>query len=863
MRRLGGWFNAGWVAALVLCACQRPSDPLEVRFAGCPEVEAGPRCVVRGDGPVALTFAVRGQGRVEARFEGEALPLVLTATAGVRRATVTVAGPGQLVVLQDGLRFELDLVEESGADPEAVAQSQAARRHLGRGEWQEALALLEASAPRHAARGTWWRAVEDLQAGAYTLTYEAHRLDEASAWLDRAEPWLVHHGLGWAFQPYYRALISLAAAEPARALGELELSRARLAAVAPEQLITVEHQRATALQLLGRHDEVRAVFAAVAAAPIEAPCERAQVLNNLAWIGLLVADGQGRPPSPDVRAVLDEAQALFRRRSCPAWYGEDQVGLHLALVAVLDRDPKAARAALEQVPEGQGMLAVRLLREELEGRIDLLQADLRGAHAAFGRGAALARQTLELDAAWRFELLEAEAYRAAGDLEAELAALERAERVLSDEMLRVPLGEGRGMFLADRTRSAERLARRALDAGRIDEAACALRRMRARALARAAQGLALEGLSRDARQNWVRALGDVRRGSAELEAQALGGWALPAGERAAFEATQAARADDVRGRLRAALGMLEGSAPPVTCAALPWPGPGEVTLAWFSLQGDPGPHRLLGLVSTASGTRAHTYEVAPQDPAEWLAPFLPELQAARRIRIVTGGPEGGAPLHTAPFLGATLGARRAVTYALDLAARTPSAPRPDLAVVISDPGRNLEGARREGAAVEQALRRAGWPIQRLEGAEATAAAVRAALPHATLLHLAGHARTGGATAWSDHLVLHNGTLGPADILASGVAPRWVVLTGCETSPLRPEEHGAGLSLAHAFLLAGAEQVLAATDEVDDAASGALGARLYAEVQSGAVDLAEAYRQAFASTATEAHAQWAPFRVWGP
>jgi len=73
-------------------------------------------------------------------------------------------------------------------------------------------------------------------------------------------------------------------------------------------------------------------------------------------------------------------------------------------------------------------------------------------------------------------------------------------------------------------------------------------------------------------------------------------------------------------------------------------------------------------------------------------------------------------------------------------------------------------------------------------------------------------------------------------------PRWVVLSACDAGRSSLEAPGEGIGLAQAFLLAGAQSVIAATRTVDDHTARNLLSELYRGWQPG-TDLAQQLRRA--------------------
>lgn len=102
------------------------------------------------------------------------------------------------------------------------------------------------------------------------------------------------------------------------------------------------------------------------------------------------------------------------------------------------------------------------------------------------------------------------------------------------------------------------------------------------------------------------------------------------------------------------------------------------------------------------------------------------------------------------------------------------------------------------------------------------------------------------------------SLGVGDVLALLKVPELVVLSGCETAKV--EAGGIGLGLGQAFVIAGAEAVIAATRPVDDRETERLMMAFYASKAEGAP---ARLRDAQLSLAREGGVDWAAFRVLVP
>jgi len=108
-------------------------------------------------------------------------------------------------------------------------------------------------------------------------------------------------------------------------------------------------------------------------------------------------------------------------------------------------------------------------------------------------------------------------------------------------------------------------------------------------------------------------------------------------------------------------------------------------------------------------------------------------------------------------------------------------------------------------------------VQRLQGAAVTRAAIAASLAtgKVRLLQYAGHARFVGLDGWESYLGREESQLLTVGDILTLPAPDQVILSGCETAA-STDRGGIGLGLAQAFVIAGAQWVIASSRTVKDA-----------------------------------------------
>lgn len=273
-------------------------------------------------------------------------------------------------------------------------------------------------------------------------------------------------------------------------------------------------------------------------------------------------------------------------------------------------------------------------------------------------------------------------------------------------------------------------------------------------------------------------------------------------------------------------------------------------------------------------------------PSEW--PILGELllpsawrplpEGLTALYVIPSGPLHMAPFAALPYEGEPLGLRYALGQALSL---------PLLDALLRrharhpEPGMPLEAMRglvcqldafpahsalpplaATGREARRLLTRLHPESRLLHGAEATCARLEAwnesgELAAFALVHFATHALFHPRHPHLSHLALADRDLTVADILGWRLQARLVVLAACETAVGHVYPGDEQMGLPHAFLLAGAETVLATSWPVPDEATANFLDVFYAALAAGAQTPAQALWAARRHTAGHS-----PAYVWG-
>ena len=849
-------------AAALSWGCSPPAPPpIDVQFGGCYRtLFPGPICMLDVDRKLTLWTPTVPDSRVEVRVDGrrfenpgepvlEGLRFALTLPAGARHVEIFVTNPRG-----ETSRRSLAVIENRPLKP-------------GERDVQEEV---------RAGSDSFYDLIQALDFRRARENLENREALEREAEL----PAVAHY-----FLRYDAALLADKEGDIRRALDELDRTIAIVERAGdPSSLWYPRQKRATVLAYLGRSREAAEIFSELANSLPSDPCEKGKFFNNWAWTTLLAREvGGGRdigePASPvDPGALLGRAIETYAAGSCKA---TDVLNSRLNRVLAHLQEGRvdlAARARdAARSTKTSGTLFQELWALDLEARIDLARGVPKAAFETYGKLDRIAQAVGSADGRLRAALGLARSSARLGDREGALAILADAERLLDGRSLEVPLDEGRLTFVSQREGVASLEIELLLDAGRTGDALSAARRARSRVLRQLDLSERLASLPPAERKRWSDEITSYTKTRNEIDLSVHGDWGRLAGELVGEQAARTAMARKASGQLDGALKIL---GPPPGDNVLAPIAAGELLLAFHPLPRAPGA-RAEWVVFSASTDRLDFRKFslgdAPDDETALaraiLAPFRTEIEGALKIRILPYGALRDVDFHALPFEGDVLLAKKPVVYGLDIkpAAGSPrraerSEEGPPKALIVADPGRNLPGTVAEADAVLREIRTwtPRWRVERLDGARAKIESVKSRLPGLDLLHFAGHGRFFGVGGSDSALLLADDQrLNVGQIVVLDGAPRFVVLSGCETGSAGPESRVEGLGLANAFVLAGSRAVVASVRVVDDRSAEPLLTDLYRRWRGGE-DLALALQQALlAWRKSNPDRDWRSFRLIEP
>lgn len=580
------------------------------------------------------------------------------------------------------------------------------------------------------------------------------------------------------------------------------------------------------------------------------PCDRARTLNNATWIHQLLAESE-LPHDPPYEGMVT-VMGIYERGECANPREALHARVNIARAAVVEADFEVAEHWIEAVDGEDPLLALEDLRMEVEdvraaialgtGRWELAPIPLlvRRPHAGSSR------------VRWQSAARDAQVLERFGLTDAAIEAWSRAEAVVETTVVPGPNG---AEYVSGRAGSIRGLVEALVDAGRPAEALCRARIARGRALRSSSHAGTRPGSMWDV---GLAEYAEFLRVRDELAAEAEEDWRYADDEQERRRARRLERQHALLDRVG------RPSAEAVTdCHMLRARDEDELVVLVF-----PTDDATIVLTDAGSGVVEHRHDPIPGDAyrrtvwaTEVLEDLSGDLERTRAIRLLPVGRAWEVEFHGAQWRGEALPAHSAVAYALDLPRLAANARAAD-ALVVADPTGDLPRTLDEVEAILPLLRAGGWRVEPWTGAPMTRTMLAERLVRADLFHYAGHGLRNASNGWDAALLLgDDGVMDVRDVLALEHAPRWVVLTACDSGTTSAGLVDGGMSLGRAFLLAGAEAVVVTDRPIEDRLAVVVGAGLYESAERAGFDpVAALGRVQAASSRAHGSGDWPAFRV---
>jgi len=841
---------------------------LSVAFSGCERIVAGPVCHVAPDRALHLWVPGGRPDDLEVHIDGAPVAAETATAAAGLRVRLPSPKPGRLDV-RDRDRGTWKLALEPARVPPQLEQ---ARRWAAERD-ADALKRVEPDSPRVAvevrlmlarlagrqgdfrtafehraeaarladAAGEWSLLARARFAQAYALTLDLVDLDAAQRELRRLDGLADRVPEVSAYRPYYRALARLEASDLAAAARDLRASEQRARELGLETLARSVEERRAAIDLdLGDFDAAAARLRDLLewARSRGDPCVESVMATNLGW-ALLLRQRHRPEAAPSPEPVLRRALALSTG-PCASEREAANARVNLAFAALQSGAIDRAARWLGAVRPEHLHAKARFDWMEMEARVALSRRALGESSAWADRLLLRARVSARPSKLFRAHVLEADVLEARGHARDARRARQRAENVLDQVAVQVPLVGARHAFLAARDDNVRELTRLLLNEGRAAAALDVIRRARSRSLGRARISQALARLGPTDRDRWDALIGEYRKLRRALDRDIEADWSRARSQLEAARARRTAQRARLESLLTEALDLLPSA------AVEPEPKQSILRLAWIHLEAK----------TVVIGRRGSDAFATAWDDASSRLPeaAVRRLDASRVVHLHPYGALANRDLHMLTAGGVPLAERIPTVYALDLTDERPDE-RLRSALVVVDPNGDLETGPEERRLVVSALEQDELHVSSVDDLATRLEALRPRIARADWFHFGGHGQWSPDDPMAGGLALAEGTqLGIGDILTLRRAPAVVVLTSCEAG--RPAGRGGeSVGIAHAFAIAGARFVVAPSREVRDD----LAHRFAHAFYRAAGSVLERYREAISALGPES----APFRVFVP
>ncbi|HTU59299.1 MAG TPA: CHAT domain-containing protein, partial [Polyangiales bacterium] len=743
------------------------------------------------------------------------------------------------------------------------ARAELARISLQEADYAAAVGGLSTSFDEALSLGRVSEAIYDGTALAFVLSANLRRFEAARGVLARVEAVAAKDDAGRALLPHYQGVLALETGDTRLAL---RLFREAVRATARLGLHEHEHlareQEAWTLSLLGQHAAAIAAQRTLADTEVGANgCKRADRYESVVWYALLAGADAGLT---DIARDYSE-RALRALQGCTSPWRQRNHAVNWGLLSEQRGDLAAVQAALQalsslQVVEDPVLEAWELL---LRGRYALQAGAAERALATFRQALTACRRHGLWEPALLAQLGVARALKALEGSAAALRAYRDAEELLDRSLQRAPLAEGLGGARHAREAGTYELMELLLQQRDTAAALAVARRARARSLMLHSAQERVPSLSDHDRARWETLLTRYHASREQTATLRETAWELP-------RARQRERTREIADSERAAREALDEAMGMVL--ADPWRDSASETQHSLRAEAEPEGRATLALFAGVRGIHGFVYGCGPLRQLElsaaddgavragaWLAPFVADLACASELRVIAPASLGAIDVASWELAGAPVLERWAVSYALDVPQRTAAGKQQGTLRVV-DPRANLPLAAREA---ELTVPSGFGPLRTWTGAAANRGDVLRELPGLALFHYAGHHRFAGAEGADSELLLAGATLSVGDVLTLRAAPRFVVLSACDSARLEAPGFSAGMDLAYAFVLSGTQAVVAATRPVHDQLGYAMSAALYAELpaEPSERDVVRALRAAQLRVRRALpEADWSAFRV---
>lgn len=558
--------------------------------------------------------------------------------------------------------------------------------------------------------------------------------------------------------------------------------------------------------------------------PLE-DCKKAVYLDGLAWAQLQQIGGLydvENSSKLNPMKILKEA-LLLSKKSCPNRLSmKINLLLNMATAYLLNSDYEAARKVVEEIKKSSSSLSYRQKLDflELQGKLSIQSSDTATALNSFNRLFKLSESVRYSSFMIKALVGLAETYQFLGENNAAIEHYAKATELVFDHSLRIPITSSQPNFISKVSSFSKRYIEYLYQSGRIDEALSVARKFRANWMQDLFQLSQLDSQKLSKNPAWISTLSKIRKVRNSIVSQQSTIWTLPESQLLQSDELLVGKKRELARLFDLAVSIVNQNTGSeyVGYAA---PKTNEVFMFFYPVE-----HGWLGFAKNKYTIKTHLISssqerlLSPEQMAQiWIRAFEPMIAEHDTIKFYPFGKLKNVDFQSLRYGSDILLSYKKIHYGVDLARKKQKQPISKLkrnSLVVANSLGDLKETEKEAIQVTQLTTNSKWQSHLLTTNQAKFLRIKKQLEESQHFHYAGHVFHDKYSSSQYLLPLaDNAYLDSNDIIILDNAPKWVVLSACNSARNDLQVSTESVGLAQAFIMSGSEQVIASSRPVLD------------------------------------------------
>ena len=869
----------------ILSCTNTPLPPidLKVEYDGCKTVKNGPVCIPKQDNTIILWVKTEKNAEIDIYLSGKKSiskpkaiqggwqykiknvsnysKISVTSTLNKRKSEWNLIignfTENELIKKANQLRKQSETdkaitllkSEFSNSSKELLGElnSLVARLYMEKADYTNAIIHFNKAINIYNNRRQWFKRFKDSTALAFIYIYRTKEFSKASDVLKLKNEEYKDYGTSSFYLDYFKGLLDFETGDMRSAINRLKDSikqAKRLDLIDLE--IAGKQMLSEPLVMLGRYKEADKVFDELweSAGNNLSSCQKAQLLNNRGWVRILAKEADEALKDSALN-LFEEAESIVKS-DCNYKNKLVNIKINTALALIQENNIKKAEEIILYLEKNYKDKETRFLfwLLDIKGKIAFLAKDYQKALTIYNRLEHLAALHLNSYIQWRAKAGIASIFEMQKEFNKALLTYKNMEKIVDSNMFKIPIGEGRATFIAQRKKGTISYINLLLKLNKTEEALNAVRYFRIRTILMIYRNSQINTLSENKRKQWDQIISKYKNIKDKIGNEISEEWTFPADQLVIMRQNRKEKYLILDNLLDNAYSVFSDSQNTFlkSMMKLKHPEKGELLLTYYPLNKDTWisfAYDSLGIMS-----RKFNFNIKniTKDSFSKLLinPFKDKIEKNSLIKILAYGELDRVDFHSIPYKKGKLIEYKNIVYSLDLNPdsskqiittnkqvittktgdfneKSIKQLKTNMFLLVTDPRNNLTYSELEGKEIKRNVenKQNEFKILQLHGSAASSKAVYNNLLKSNLFHYSGHGLFKGFGGWQSSLWLaHNTELRVKDIFTLQRSPYLSVLLGCETAKtdLSQSNH---IGLAQAFAIAGSRFVIASSRPVKD------------------------------------------------